>query len=87
LLQKAAGFGGHFACGWGNLDRNRHAAYIARQDDKNDDACCSNEPPPPPYSHGTGALSRLSRPRAAGFWPRHFFFLDVRAVGLGPVVL
>jgi hypothetical protein len=61
LLQKAAGFGGLFACSWGNLDRTRRAAYIARQDDKNDDACCSNEPPPPPYCHGTGALSRINR--------------------------
>jgi hypothetical protein len=55
LLQKAAGFGGLFVCGWGNLDRASRAAYIA----PHDDACCNREPPPPPYFHGTGALSRV----------------------------
>jgi len=52
----------------GILDRPRRAAYIAAHDD----AIGSINAPPPPCHHGTGALSRLSRPRAAGFWPRHF---------------
>jgi Sodium:sulfate symporter transmembrane region len=51
------------------LDRNRRASYIAAYDGN----LCISEAPPLPCHPGTGALTRLNAPRAAGFWPRHLF--------------